>query len=131
MRAVQRRCLPVAVVLVAVFGLAAATIARAGARAGLDGEWTLSFDTPQGVMEASASFKVEGDTFSGTMDGAAGSTPLTGTLKGDTFACTFEVQTGQGPISVAMEGTVDGDGMKGTFNYGQGTGDFTGKRKAQ
>jgi hypothetical protein len=33
-------------------------------------------------------------------------------------------------LSIGLDGEVTGDAMKGTMNFGQGTGEFTGTRKA-
>jgi hypothetical protein len=113
------------IVLVAVFGF----MTVPSAQTGLNGDWTLNFNTPQGPIEAAASFKVEGEKVTGTVEGPAGAASLEGKVKGNTFTFAFEVQTQQGPLSISIEGTVDGDALKGTFNFGQGTADFTGKRK--
>jgi hypothetical protein len=111
--------------LIAVF----AFVAVPSTQTGLNGDWTLNFNAPQGPIEAAASFKVEGEKVTGTVEGPTGSASLEGKVKGNTFTFTFEVQTQQGPMSIAIEGAVDGDALKGTFNFGQGTADFTGKRK--
>ncbi len=95
----------------------------------LNGAWSLSFNTPNGVIDASATFKVDGEKVTGTISGQAGEVPFTGTLTGKSFTVTFDVQTPNGNLSVSMNGEQDGDTMKGTFDFGQGTGDWTGKRK--
>jgi len=127
MRRLSTRSFVLVVTLLASAGLAAAWSAQAG----LNGDWTITFDTPQGAMDAGASFKVEGDKVTGTLEGPAGSAPMAGTVKENAFTCNFEIQTGQGPLSIAMEGTVDGDALKGTFNFGQGAANFTGKRQVK
>jgi len=122
------------VALIAVFGLTASPRAQAaptGAQAGLAGAWALAFDTPQGAMDATATFKVDGDKITGAIESMAGSAPLTGTAKGSSFTANFEVQSPQGPIAIAMAGSYEGDDIKGTFDFGQGTAPFTGKRKTQ
>jgi hypothetical protein len=39
------------------------------------------------------------------------------------------IQTQQGEMSIKITGEVTGDTLAGSFDFGQGTGDFTGKRK--
>ena len=118
------RTLCCAVALVAVAGF----VAVPSARADLGGNWQLTFNTPNGPIDATATLKVDGEKLTGTLKGEAGETPLTGSHKGESFTLAFEVQTPQGDFSVTMQGKTEGDGLKGTFDFGQGTGDFTGKR---
>ena len=119
------RTLCCAVVLVAMVGL----VAVPSARADLGGNWLITFNTPNGAVDATATLKVDGTKLSGTMKGEAGETALTGAVKGDTFTISFEVQTPNGNFSINMQGQTDGDGIKGTFDFGQGMGDWVGKRK--
>jgi hypothetical protein len=106
----------------AVFGF------TTSAQADLSGAWTLSFNTPNGAMDAAATFKVDGDKLTGTISGPAGDAPVTGSVKGTSFTFSIDVQSPQGNISVTLVGEQDGDSLKGTFDFGQGTGDWTGKR---
>jgi aerobic carbon-monoxide dehydrogenase large subunit len=112
------------VALIALVGL----VATPRAQAGVDGTWALTFDTPMGSLDASATFKSEGETLTGTMDSQAGSTAFKGTIKGNALAFVMNVSTPQGDLSIAMNGEVEGDTIKGTFDFGQGTGTWTAKR---
>lgn len=103
-------------------------IALPAARADLGGNWLITFNTPNGAIDATATLKVDGAKLSGTMKGEAGETALTGTVKGESFTIAFEVVSPQGNFSISMQGQSDGDDIKGTFDFGQGTGDFVGKR---
>jgi hypothetical protein len=114
-----------AIAVTAMVGFSGAVAARAD----LGGNWLITFNTPNGAIDATATLKVNGDKLSGTMKGEAGETALTGSVKGDGFTIAFEVQTPNGNFSVTMQGQQDGDGIKGTFDFGQGTGDWVGKRK--
>jgi len=58
-----------------------------------------------------------------------GEVPFKGTAKGNTFNASFNVDTPNGSFTIALSGEIDGDGMKGVLDFGQGTGEFTGKRK--
>lgn len=110
--------------------LTAATLAAApGAQDVLTGAWTLSFVTPNGGMEASAVFKQDGETLTGTLSGPQGEVPLKGTITGSTFTFTIDVQTPNGQqLVIDLQGRVEGDAITGTFDFGQGMGDWTGKR---
>ena len=118
------RALFCAVALIATVGFVAAPSARAD----MGGNWLITFNTPNGPIDATATLKVDGPKLSGTLKGEAGETPLTGSVKGETFTIAFEVNTPNGNFSVTMQGQQDGEAIKGTFDFGQGTGDFVGKR---
>jgi hypothetical protein len=105
-----------------------ALVAMPHGQNGVDGNWALTFETPMGTLDATATFKTDGDALTGTMESQAGSTPIKGTIKGSTFQFVINVSTQNGDISVQMSGEVDGDNIKGTFDFGQGVGTWTGKR---
>jgi hypothetical protein len=99
------------------------------AQSNFTGKWTLSFNTEQGARDAAAMIKQDGDALTGTVSSEAGEAPFKGTVKGKTFTVNFEIQTQQGPISIALNGELQSDDtLKGTFDFGMGQGDFTGKR---
>ena len=112
------------VTFVAFVGLTAAPAAQGE----LNGAWALSFTTPNGNLDASATFKQDGEELSGTMTGPQGEVPLKGTVKGTTFTFTIDVQSPNGQLTINLQGEVVGDAIKGTFDFGQGMGDWTGKR---
>jgi carbon-monoxide dehydrogenase large subunit len=112
------------VALIAVVGLVAAPHAQGG----VDGAWTLTFDTPMGSLDASATFKADGEALDGTMQSEAGATSFKGTIKGNALSWIMNVATPQGDISIQMDGEVEGDTIKGTFDFGQGTGTWVGKK---
>jgi hypothetical protein len=110
--------------LVSVLGF----VAVPQAQSGVDGNWALVFDTPMGILDASATFKTEGEALSGSITSQAGSTSFKGTVKGNAFEFVMNVSTPEGDLSIQMNGEVEGDNIKGTFDFGQGTGTWTGKR---
>ena len=114
------------IALVAAIGF----VAVPRAQGGVDGSWALTFDTPMGSLDASATFKTEGDALTGTMDSQAGSTSFKGTVKGNIISFVMNVSTPNGDMSVQMDGEVEGDTLKGTFDFGQGTGTWMGKRSS-
>jgi hypothetical protein len=112
--------------LIGIVTLAAAPSAQTG----LTGNWAMTFNTPMGTVDASATMKVDGEKLSGTMSSQAGEVQFIGTVKGATFTLNFEVQTPDGNFSITMNGEQKGDELKGTFDFGQGTGDWSAKRKS-
>lgn len=99
------------------------------AQAGVAGNWTLTFQTPNGAREANAVMTVDGSKLTGTIMSEAGEAKFEGTVKGNTFKIALDVQTPNGNITIGINGEVEGDTMKGTMDFGQGTGEFTGARK--
>jgi hypothetical protein len=113
------------VALIAVFGF----VATPRAQGGIDGSWALVFETPMGALDASATFKSDGEALTGTMESQAGQTSFKGTVKGSAISFTMNVTTPEGELAIQLDGEVDGDAIKGTFDFGQGIGTWTGKRK--
>ena len=116
------------------FGMAAALVAviaagSVSAQGSLAGAWVFSFNTPNGMIDADVTMKVDGQKLSGTMTSQAGEVAFTGETKGKALTISFEVQTPQGNISITMQGEQKDDGLAGTFDFGQGTGDWTGTKK--
>jgi hypothetical protein len=114
-------------VVVTLVALAALTAAP-HAQGELNGAWALSFSTPNGNMDASATFKQDGEALTGTMSAPQGEVPLKGTVKGKAFTFTIDVESSNGQLTIHLQGEVDGDSITGTFDFGQGMGDWTGKR---
>jgi hypothetical protein len=103
-------------------------IAAPTAQSDLTGTWAVSFDTPQGAMDATATFKQDGDKLTGTISGPQGDVPLEGSVKGRAFTFTIDVPGPNGQLLINLAGELDGDSIKGTFDFGQGMGDWSGKR---
>src|SRR3712207_6548278 len=96
------------VALIAMLGFVAAPRAQGG----IDGNWTLTFDTPMGSMDAAATFKSDGESLTGTLSSQAGSTSFKGTVKGNAVSFTINVPTPQGDMSIQMDGQIEGDSIK-------------------
>ena len=52
-----------------------------------------------------------------------------GTQKDTAVSVNFSVQTPNGPIAIVLNGKQDGDALAGTMDFGQGQGEFSGKRR--
>ena len=93
------------------------------------GNWALTFQTANGAREANAVMTVEGSKLTGVITSEAGEAKFEGTVKGNTFKVSLDVQTPNGNLTIGINGEVDGDSMKGIIDFGAGTGEFTGTRK--
>jgi hypothetical protein len=96
----------------------------------VNGTWVLTVDL--GGQGGDATFELEeteAGKLTGTYSGAVGSADVTGTVEGAKVTFSFDSpQAGK----ITYTGTVDGDSMEGTCEYGQlGTGTFKGSRKSE
>jgi len=115
--------------IVVAGGVALVAAQPAAAAHHVNGTWILTVDL--GGQGGEATFTLEEKEpgkLTGKYNGAVGTADVTGTVDGNKVSFSFDSQAGK----VSYEGTVDGDTMKGTCNYGQlGSGTFSGKRKSE
>jgi hypothetical protein len=119
-----RRVLACVVVVVVAAGSSASF-----AQSDISGEWILTINGPQGIVDTDASLKQTGDKVTGIFSSQMGETSVEGTMSGSTLSLAFNVVTPNGPIDIRMTAEVAGAEMKGTLDFGMGTADFTGKKK--
>jgi hypothetical protein len=112
--------------VIAAIALAAASLSAQGSIAG---DWDLSINAPEGVMNATASLKQDGENVTGSITSAQGTVELKGTYKAKKVELAFQVQTPNGPLDIKVNGDVDGADMKGIIDFGMGMADFTAKKK--
>lgn len=84
----------------------------------IEGEWTLSMDTPHGNVEGPLNLKQDGATVTGTMEAGQhfGTLPVKGTLDGNKVELGLEIA--EADITFKLSGTVDGNAMNGTTEMG-------------
>ena len=71
----------------------------------------------------------DGEKLTGELASDQGTLEFEGTITGAKLEWVMEVDAGGAFIEIAMDGTVDGDEMMGTADFGgYGGGDWTGKR---
>ena len=94
-----------------------------------DGTWKVTATSPMGSQEATLTFKTDGSSLSGTMDGRQGSVDITdGSADGDNLAWSVQIQQPM-PIKLEFTATVDGDSISGNFKIGAfGSGTLSGTR---
>src|SRR5262245_15686314 len=103
----------------------------AGAPGAASGEWDLTFKTPNGDVQATATINQDGGKLSGTLSSYMGEAPVTGTLEGTSLRVTSNVITPRGTLPITMKGNIEGDAIaKGKAKIkGIGTMKWTAKKK--
>lgn len=100
----MRGTLTLGVLILAV--LATGTVALA---AGLDGQWLGTVETPNGPLELTYTFKVEGANLTGSIASQMGELPISnGKVDGDSFSFDLELQE----TVIEHEGLLSGDSIK-------------------
>lgn len=94
------------------------------------GRWDVTFNTPQGPMNASMTLTREAEKLTGTLSGPQGDLAVEGSQKEKAVTLYFTVEMGNGPIPITMSGTQEGESMSGSFDFGGGQGDWTAARAA-
>lgn len=120
----------VAVCCVMLFSLAFVAVVRAQAPAKVAGTWTMTNQGRNGVQTNTLTLKQDGATLTGTMKGENGmEIPLdSGTVTGNMVDFVVTRMGRNGQVKVEYKGTVDGATMKGTFQQGQNSVDWTAMR---
>jgi len=97
--------------------------------ADVSGTWTATFNTNGQDHPATMTLKTDGAKATGTISSVErGETSISGTVSGKTVTFNFTMQGENGATPIAMTGDIAGDAMKGTFDFGNGTGTWTAKR---
>ncbi len=93
-----------------------------------DGSWKTTINSPMGVQEGTLEINTSGASFTGKMEGRAGSQDISGTVDGDTLAWSAKI-TSPFPMTLEFTVTVAGDAMTGSVKAGAfGSSPLTGVR---
>ena len=105
-----------------ILGCALALVAAAD----VSGKWRAEFTTPDGTARVNTfTFKVEGDTVTGTVAGAQDVTPIKdGKLAGDTISFTADRPFGR----FTYKGKISGDEIKFAVQFDDNNFEITAKR---
>lgn len=96
----------------------------------VDGQWTLTVESPMGREQLAATFAQSGAHLTGMLSGAAGEVPIEGRVEGNQLQFEMSLDVRGQPLLLDYVGTVEGDTMSGTVQFGPiGTGKFSGVRK--
>ncbi len=116
--------------LVVILGIVATALTVAvTAQTDVTGKWDMTIDTDQGAAPGTLTLTQDGEKLTGELASDQGTLEFEGTIIGDKVAWVAEVDAGGAFIEITVEGTVDGDQMMGTLDFGgYGGGDWTAKR---
>ena len=101
------------------------------ATGGASGEWDLTFKTPKGNVQATATINQDGGKLSGTLSSQLGVAPFTGTLQGTSLSVTSTVITPRGIRPITITGAIAGNAIaKGKAKIqGVGTMKWTARKR--
>jgi hypothetical protein len=118
----------VALCCAALFAVVMVTQAQAPAK--VAGTWQVTNQGRNGVQTSTLTVTQEGGALKGSMKGMNGmEIPLeNGTVSGNSIDFTVTRMGRNGDVKVEYKGTVDGDTIKGTFQQGENSVDWTAKR---
>ncbi|HWB85392.1 MAG TPA: hypothetical protein VG675_14715 [Bryobacteraceae bacterium] len=106
-----------------------ALLALTASAADIAGTWKASIETPNGNFENTFVFKVDGSTFTGTVESRMGQAPITdGKIDGDNISFTVSRERDGQQFKMEYKGTVSGDQMKLNLQFGDRTVEMTAKK---
>ena len=112
--------------------VAAVPAARAaGSKGGIEGDWDVVINSPQGVHNVRASFTRDGDKLKGSLTAPTGQVQLAGTMQESDLKFSFTIKYEGSDLLITMNGKLDGDNIKGGADFGGlAQGDWNAKRAA-
>jgi len=117
--------------IAAIIALLSFAVPCTAQSADIAGKWEMSIGTSQGSMPATLTITREGEGLAGSLASQQGTIPAAVTLKDKAVSIALAVQTPNGALNITMTGTLDGDTMKGTADFGgRGSGEWSAKRAA-
>ena len=119
-----------AIVAVAVMWSATQTNAQAD-KVNVTGKWLFNVETGAGSGTPTMTFTQDGEKLTGKYNGQFGNADLTGTVKGQDIAFSFNVDAQGTALTFKYTGTIESkDALKGKVEIaGLGEGTFTAKRQ--
>jgi hypothetical protein len=94
--------------------------ARGGQETDVTGTWDLSVTSDSGSGDAVLVLKQQGQDLSGTYKGRMGEAPLSGSVNGNRVRFAVRLRFRDMTFNVSYSGAVQGDGMQGTVDFGDG-----------
>ena len=118
-------------ITLALFAALALVASASAQTVDVTGKWDVMFNTQQGQMPATMTINKEGDKLTGTLSSQQGEVPLTAEVKDKGVTIYATIETPNGPLNVVMSGTVDGNSIKGSVDFGgRGSADWSAARTA-
>lgn len=105
--------------IASVFAVLTTTAPLLAQDADILGNWDVTVTTGTGPeTSAPLVLKMDGDQIVGTFSSPQGDQSVEASVKQKAVTIWFSVRTQNGPISITMNGTADGDTMKGSMDFG-------------
>jgi hypothetical protein len=118
------------ILALSILVFAATSVAVVAQEANVDGTWTMTLETPQGTANPTLVLKQSGSELTGTYAGRMGEAPLTGSVKGNAVTFSVKVNAQGQEFELVFNGTAEGEGLKGTVDFGgMGSANWSAVRK--
>jgi len=104
------------------------SISAVAADANVAGTWAMSTETAQGPRESTLTLVQQGAALTGTIKGARGENPVTGSVAGNVVKFSYTLNMQGTEIKIDYEATVDGAAMTGVAKNPRGESKFTAKK---
>jgi hypothetical protein len=117
--------------IAAILVIGASFAAAQAAKVDVTGKWAFNVETAAGSGTPTITFTQDGEKLTGKYAGQLGEADLTGTVKGQDIAFTFNVDAQGTMLNFKYTGTIESkDALKGKVEIvGLGEGTFTAKRQ--
>lgn len=117
--------------IAAILVIGASVAAAQAAKVNVTGKWAFNVETAAGSGTPTITFTQDGEKLTGKYAGQLGEADLTGTVKGQDIAFTFNVDAQGTMLNFKYTGTIENkDALKGKVEIvGLGEGTFTAKRQ--
>jgi hypothetical protein len=115
----MKRLVNILSVLGLLLSLDAFVIAQSGnGPTGAAGDWDVELNTPGGVRNLKATFKIEGEKLTGSIKGERGDLPIEGSVKGKEVKFSYTIKYMDNDLLITMSGNLEGDSIKGAVDFG-------------
>jgi len=102
---------------------------NAGEAPSVAGTWALTVTTPNGALPVTLTLKQDGDSMSGEITSAQmGAAPITGRLRGNEVNLSFTLNMQGQAAPATVQGTIDGNSIRGSISLAGQNYEFTGTR---
>jgi hypothetical protein len=117
--------------IAAILVIGASVASAQAAKVNVTGKWAFNVETAAGSGTPTITFTQDGEKLTGKYAGQLGEADLTGTVKGQDIAFTFNVDAQGTMLNFKYTGTIENkDALKGKVEIvGLGEGTFTAKRQ--
>jgi hypothetical protein len=106
---------------------AAGAVAAAGSNA--NGTWTLNINSPQGEIVSTLTLRQEGSALSGEIKSQLGTSPITGSIKGNEITFDYKVNFQGQDLPITATGKIDGASVSGQMSAMGTSFDYSGTKK--